>query len=172
MRKEGDKNQNFGKKRDCRSVLTSVQSQRKKKGVGGGGGGGVGGGGICTHLCTISGIYTYSMGIICFRSSSVRTNCSLELNLALHIRNTNRYSSQISMGMPKTMLRVPDQSGVSQAWYIAEIHHSGRKHSMLKKMKIKGQLTKFAKSIFAGRTHTHIQEENHTHLGFVCLLPA
>ena len=25
--------------------------------------------------------------------------------------------------------RVPDQNGVSQAWYIMEIHHSGRKHS-------------------------------------------
>ena len=34
--------------------------------------------------------------------------------------------------------RVPDQNGVSQAWYIAEIHHSGRKPLICKVIIIKG----------------------------------
>ena len=59
MRKEGDKNQNFGKKRDCRSVLTSVQSQRKKKGVGGGGGEGWGVGGS-VRTSVQSQVYTHT----------------------------------------------------------------------------------------------------------------
>ena len=30
--------------------------------------------------------------------------------------------------------RVPDQNGVSQAWYIVEIHHSGREPSIYTKL--------------------------------------
>ena len=31
---------------------------------------------------------------------------------------------------PRDITRVPDQNGVSQAWYIVEIHHSGREPSI------------------------------------------
>ena len=42
----------------------------------------------------------------------------------IHILRTNKISAVI--------LRVPGQNGVSQARYIAEIHHSGRKPSVSK----------------------------------------
>ena len=48
---------------------------------------------------------------ICANASDYVTNISQE-----HLHNENH-----------TILSVPDQNGVSQAWYIVQIHHSGQK---------------------------------------------
>ena len=38
---------------------------------------------------------------------------------------------QLNIVMNVYILRVSDQNGVSQAWYVAEIHHSGREPSLI-----------------------------------------
>ena len=45
--------------------------------------------------------------------------------------NANECQQQQNKKKYQLISRVPDQDGVSQAWYIVEIHHSGWEPSIL-----------------------------------------
>ena len=53
--------------------------------------------------------------------------CLQQIVLVCYRNSPWAHKFQIYVEILKCILRVPSQNGLSQAWYIAEIHHSGRK---------------------------------------------